>query len=65
MPSTNASPRLVAHEGLAPCEAIARPSRRDPDPAELAAVWVARRYRVSPFMAAAIAGNAGLGRQVR
>ena len=33
----------------------------EPGPAELAADWVQRRYRVTPAMAAAIATAAGLG----
>ena len=31
------------------------------DPAELAALWVRRRYRLTPWMAALIAAHAGLG----
>lgn len=44
---------------------IAGSQAQEPDTARIAMRWVARRYRVSPDMAAAIVANTGLGGSTR
>lgn len=37
------------------------PKLREVEPSDYAVEWLIRRYRVSPYMAAALATSAGLG----